>query len=94
MFSASLLGLFPDERAERLRSRSRLIESVAVHFCGVARKVDATAVGKILADLIARNPDLISIGIRRPDGQYLVEAGEHRELWDASGKEDLIDTQM
>ncbi|MFN9970889.1 MAG: hypothetical protein ACK58T_13445, partial [Phycisphaerae bacterium] len=70
MFSASLLGLFPDERAERLRSRSRLIESVAVHFCGVARKVDATAVGKILADLIARNPDLISIGIRRPDGQY------------------------
>ena len=80
MFSAMLLGIFPDQRAETLIARGHLTECVAVSFSAASQKIDLQSMGKVLADLITRNPELQSLGIRRPDGSYLIEAGEHREL--------------
>ena len=94
MFSAMVIGIIPDHRSEKLMARMRLTESIAVHFSATSGKVDANTTGQVLADLITRNSDLQSIGIRQPDGKYLVEAGEHAGRWAEGVPEDNLDTQI
>lgn len=94
LFSAMVIGIIPDHRSETLMARMRLTESIAVHFSATSGKVDANTTGQVLADLITRNSDLQSIGIRQPDGKYLVEAGEHAGHWVEGAPEDKLDTQI
>lgn len=94
LFTAMVIGVIPDHRSETLMARMRLTESIAVHFSATSDKVDANTTGQVLADLITRNPDLQSVGIRQPDGKYLVEAGEHAGYWAEGVPEDNLNTQI
>jgi PAS domain-containing protein len=94
LFSAMVIRVIPNHRSETLMARMPLTESIAVHFSATSGKVDTNTTGQVLADLITRNADLQPIGIRQPDGKYLVEAGEHAGRWAEGVPEDHLDTQI
>jgi diguanylate cyclase (GGDEF)-like protein/PAS domain S-box-containing protein len=81
LLSANLLGLLPDEREAILQGRVALCESIAINFSLMA---EADAVAKMDASLQAlrdRNPEILSLGVRRENGQLICEAGDHFRYW-------------
>ena len=81
IFLASFFGLVPNPTTERVESRRRLCESVATTFATRANQVDVSRVNNFLKVVAERNPDVLSMGIRRADETHLLELGEHFDNW-------------
>ena len=64
------LGLAPDEYGARMQGRSRLCEAIAVNGSLFVTRGDAAGLESCLETAVARNPDILSAGIRREDGQH------------------------
>jgi diguanylate cyclase (GGDEF)-like protein len=81
IFLASFFGLVPNPTAEKMKSRRRLCESVATTFATRANQMDVNRVQNLLKVAAERNPDVLSMGIRRADETRFVEWGEHFDNW-------------
>jgi diguanylate cyclase (GGDEF)-like protein/PAS domain S-box-containing protein len=81
LLTASALDLFPISVAERVRTRKIVCENVAVQCCLAAQRNDTTMMQVILSALHSRNPEIVSVGLRREKGGLQASAGEHRALW-------------
>lgn len=81
VLSAHALGLVPDQRQAVLRGRSNLCESIAISFSTMAKKNDVTAIEQSLQAIKRRNPDIISVAVRRADGRFVVQLGDHAARW-------------
>lgn len=89
-----LLGLFPDSVAMIRQSRTRMTESIAVAFAGHATVADDRAVRDMLEALVARNPDIRSIGVRQSGGDIVVATADHESVWDGELDAKSNDTAM
>ena len=74
-------GFVPDPAADLVEARIQLCETLAVHAAAAADRNDLASIRTSLQVAIRRNEDVLSAGLRSPNGRLLVSAGDHRRLW-------------
>ncbi len=83
LLAAHALGLVPDRQGAVADGRRHLAEALAVQCSLSAQDVDLTRVRAGLRAVLQRNPDLLSVAIRTPDGRLILEAGARESAEDA-----------
>ena len=80
-------GLLPNEEKTALETRARISESLAVQLASMASRNDEAAIKDTIASVVGRH-DVLSVGIRKPDGSIVVASDDHARLWQepADGK--------
>ena len=94
LLGAQLLGLLPSEQQAVLRGRSALCESLAVNFSLLADRSDFPVMEQGLKVIKERNPDMISIAVRRESGEFLVTVGDHAAHWKEPPRGRSTDTHV
>lgn len=94
LLAAYCLGLFPDERPVALRGRSNLCESIAINSSVLAERGQPKAIAISLKAIANRNEDILSIGIRRPNGKLLFALGDHASQWRDAQHSSSTETHM
>jgi PAS domain S-box-containing protein len=91
---AFLLGIVPDRASAVREGRAALAEAIAVHSTAA---VMSTYVQRLELDfklLVDRNPDLLSLALRREDGRALVATEGHADHWQDMSGEYSQDSQV
>ena len=78
---ASMFGLMPDADRATLRGRARLCESIALSSSAMVARGDAESMRALLEAVVDRDSDVLTIGVRKVDGELLTVAGPHAEIW-------------
>ena len=94
MLLALYFGLVPDRDGAVRAGRIALAESVAMSSTLLMDDADETRLRTLLAFVARRNPELLSIGVRRSDGELQIDVGEHALSWRAAGKNGVVTGQM
>jgi diguanylate cyclase (GGDEF)-like protein len=81
LLAAQMMGMLPSEHRALMRGRSMLCESLAVNFSLLANRADFGTMEKGLEVIKHRNPAVISIAVRRANGDFLAQAGDHDVHW-------------
>ena len=79
------VGIFPNEAETTQQIRKRVTNNLAIQVAALAQAQDLRAVDRTLRALQSRDPDLLSIGLRRDDGSLLAQAGDHARQWQQGG---------
>ena len=91
---ALYLGLVPDRDGAVRAGRLALAEAVAIASTAVVDEQEDSKLRNLLGFIARRNPDLLTIGLRRADGVLLVQTGEHEATWQASRASVSTDAQL
>jgi PAS domain S-box-containing protein len=91
---AVFLGLVPDRAAAVREGRAALAESLAATGTALATRGDPLLLQSTLALVVQRNPDIVSMGLRRADGRLATSVGDHASHWIADSSEFSTDTQV
>ncbi len=75
-----LFDAVPDPARQRAEMRKVIGETLAVQVAELLQRTDAPTVQRTLTAIAARSPDVRSMGIRRADGELLVQTGNHQAL--------------
>ena len=82
LVSANLMGLLPDRNALTIHARKDLAESIAFSSSVLLVNRDLEGINAIFSNIIERQPNVRSIGIRRAaDRQVLISTSRHSEFW-------------
>lgn len=81
LLAADWLGIIRDDIPAIMRGRSRLCESVAVDLSLFASRNEKDSMETSVRSMARRNPEIVSIGLRRAGGELLVDVGEHAAKW-------------
>jgi diguanylate cyclase (GGDEF)-like protein/PAS domain S-box-containing protein len=81
MIGDFLFGLGANDTLIVQQLRKRLTETVATQSIVLIERDDDTALGKTLGRVLAANPDMRSLAVRRADGSLLIERGDHNAHW-------------
>ena len=76
-----MLGMFPNEEEVELKARAGVAEALALQLSSAASQHDTRVLTNTIKAVVARNPDLLSIALRRDDGKILLSAGDHGKHW-------------
>src|SRR5688572_16240027 len=86
LLAAQGLGVIPNTTEVTIKGRKQLCETLAIQ-CSLAAQRDAVAEIESAAKSIAqRDPEVLSVGLRRADGEVLVRVGEHEKQWASADK--------
>jgi PAS domain S-box-containing protein len=77
----SYLEIIPDSDALLRQSRATLAETIAIYSSGMAGEAPPERIRGDFEVLLERNPDLVSIGLRRENGDIYSETEGHGENW-------------
>ena len=91
---ALYFGLIPDREAAVRAGRMALAEAVAASSTALMDEQEDSKLRNLLGFIARRNPDLLSIGLRRADGVLLIEFGEHGGHWQAQRAGVSTDAQL
>lgn len=91
---ALFAGFMPDRDAAVQRGRAALAESAAATASALLSQSQVEQVQALLEFMRTRNPDLLSIAVRRKDGGIAVAAGAHQEHWIGGVGEPVRDGQF
>ena len=80
LFAAHALGLIPDRDGAIVSGRKGLCESVAIAASLAVMNHDDKAVGETIRAVAERNHDILSAGVRGPDGRLKISVGCTRAL--------------
>ena len=78
---AGAIGLLPDSKVEMMKGRMHFSEALALSFTAMATETDQATVDEFFVAVAERNPDVLSIALRRYDGPILLEVGDHTAGW-------------
>jgi len=78
---AHVLGLIPDPVKVALKGRGELCEILAIQFAAAVQHGDAAALRTSADAVVERNPDLLSVAVRKADGEFFFHTGNHAQLW-------------
>src|SRR5687768_17599866 len=92
LLAAQALGLIPDAAGAKLRGRGQLCEAIAIHCSLAAQHGDLSTIREATREIVARDADILSAGVRRPDGRLVVQAGDHAAHWKAPPGDDDAST--
>ena len=82
IFAAQSLGLVPDPLEEAMRRRRAIVEAIALHCAtGLTQQIDPAVLQATATAIAERNPDLVSVGLRRADGSLVASVGPHQTEW-------------
>ena len=91
---ADSLGLIPNERMAITEGRSRLCESIAISSSLLVMQQELQMLEANLNGVASRNPDILSIAIRKKSGDLLVESGDHASKWQITRNGKSTEDQM
>ncbi|HTD90433.1 MAG TPA: ATP-binding protein [Burkholderiales bacterium] len=93
LLAAAFIGLVPDRIGAIRDGRTALSESIAAAGTVLATKGDVQLLESTLRLVAQRNPDVLSVALRRADGTTLVTVGNHATHWIPSSGNHSTDTQ-
>ena len=70
------LGVVPGRGQVERQTRQRVAENLAVQITGLLQAGDDAMVGKTIQQVLARDPDIRAISVRRNDGSSVLRRGE------------------
>src|SRR5262245_33037227 len=76
-----ILGVMPDEASVARQIRKKSAESLAVQLTALAQNEDFTTLRRTLHTVVTRDSDVLSIGVRRADGEMAAETSNHAKYW-------------
>lgn len=76
-----ILGVLPDEASVARQVRKKTSESLAVQLTALAQGEDFATIKRTLHAVVTRNEDVLSIAVRRADGQVVAQTGNHERFW-------------
>ena len=91
---AQALGLAPGTERQQLKVRQLLAETLAVQTIMAIKRGDMLLLQAMLENVIERNPDVRSIGIRRNDQGVVAQTAQHEEFWDDASAENSTPTHI
>lgn len=78
---ATYLGIIPDREAAIRTGRTGLAEAIAIHSTALVMKNDLKRLGNDFSLIAERNEDLLSLGLRKNDGQFVSTTPGHEDFW-------------
>ena len=75
-------NILPSEHGPLLEARKKFCESLAVQFTSLLENDQEQSLIKTMKDMVNRNPEVISTGIRLANGELYASAGDHDYHWD------------
>ena len=81
-----LFHLFPNDADTTAQGRSRLANQLAIQAAALLQARDIRAVDRTLVAIQSRDPDIVSVGLRRADGAIVSQAGQHVQHWAAPAR--------
>jgi PAS domain S-box-containing protein len=93
---AIILGLMPDIRIAKLEGRARLCEAIAVTSSLRVSRQDLIGLKTVLEVLKYRHPEVLSAGVRRANGELLLEVPPlgHAPYWTNIEGDRSVDTHI
>src|SRR5262249_4312319 len=76
-----ILGVLPDEASVSRQVRKKSSESLAIQLAALAQKEDTETMKRTLHAVVTRDPDVLSVAVRRADGHVVAETGNHERYW-------------
>lgn len=76
-----LLGLVPDQSDIAKQVRKRSAEALAVQLAALVQAEHYDIMRRTLHAVISRDTEVLSIGVRRADGEVIGETGNHAKHW-------------
>lgn len=81
-----ILGVIPDREGALKEVRQRISENLGLHVTFILRRGDMQELGQLLNDVKTREPDILSVALRKVDGSIGVQIGEHTLHWQPPAK--------
>ncbi len=94
LLGAQTVGLLPNPFQEALEGRKKLCESLAIYCSLAGRQGDVETVREAAAAIMSRNPEVLSLALRKADGTIVVQAGNHEKQWKEVSSEKSTSTQV
>jgi hypothetical protein len=94
LFVAQALGLVPDREAAIMEGRKTLCQAMAIQCSLDAQRNDLQTVLASARLEAERNPDIVSLGVRKTSGDLVVEVGDHKANWIKLADDHSTTTQM
>ncbi len=88
------MGLLPDIHKPKVDGRIAVAENVALNCSLLASRNDLRTIEASLKAMVERNPEVLSAGIRRPDGTLLFSVGEHANHWNLPPDGNSTESEM
>ena len=76
-----ILGVLPDEASVTRQIRKKSSESLAIQLTALAQSNEQETIKRTLREVVTRDPDVLSIAVRRSDGHVVAETGSHARYW-------------
>ena len=76
-----LLGLMPDQSEIARQVRKRSAESLAVQLAALVQQEQFDVLRRTIHAVISRDKEVLSLAVRRTDGQVVAETGNHTKHW-------------
>lgn len=74
-------GLFPDRAAQSMAIRKGIAESMAVQVASLLERDDRRTLEQTFTTVLRRTDELKSLAVRRTDGSFVAQAGDHAAHW-------------
>lgn len=74
-------GLLPNEDKAELESRARVAEALAVQLAAATSRNEIVSIKQTIDSVVKRSRDILSIALRRADGEIIAESGNHASHW-------------
>ncbi|MEC5387336.1 diguanylate cyclase [Uliginosibacterium sp. H3] len=81
LFMDLVLGVFPSQEKMQLQARQHLAESMSVQLATMLSQDDQRNIPAVVNELVKRNPDLRSIGVRMSSGELIASSANHLSSW-------------
>lgn len=94
MLGAMALEIVPDRRSAVLDGRNQLCEAIAVNSSVLVNRGDIRRIQAILTVLVSRHDDILSAGIRKVDGELVVDVADHATEWQNQMMDYSTDSQV
>lgn len=76
-----IFGLLPDQARSTKEIREKVSVSLAVQLMSLIQANDLALLQTTLNEVVIHNKDMLSVAVRRGDGELIVQAGNHRLHW-------------
>ncbi len=94
MLVARFLGLMPDPESLALERRARMAESLSLCVSALVAQGRTAGVETLFQAIVDRDEDLVSIGVRKADGECITAAGPHATTWTLALDDNSTSDQM
>ena len=89
LFMDLVLGVFPNQEKVVLQTRQRLAESVSVQLATMLSQDDQRNIPAVVNELVKRNPELRSVGVRSGTGELLASSSAHLSSWTTNNSDEV-----